>query len=116
MRVLRTSAFHLCGLVVLAILFSSSAIAAGLPQLDIATFPPQLIWLVITFCILLFSMTRFILPKISQVLEERQHRIDDNLKRAESFQNSAEEAASAYEKTLADAHATAHKIILDEIN
>ena len=113
MRVIINSTFQLCGLVALATLYSSSAIAAGLPQLDFATFPPQLIWLVITFCVLMFFMTRFIIPKISEVLEERQHRIDDNLKRAENFQSSAEVAASAYKRTLADAHAAAHKIVLD---
>ena len=46
MRVLINSTFQLCGLVALASLYSPSAIAAGLPQLDFATFPPQLILLI----------------------------------------------------------------------
>jgi F-type H+-transporting ATPase subunit b len=103
-------------LTLLTCFFSTSALAAGLPQLDIATFPSQLIWLVITFAALFILMSRVSLPRISQVLEERQHKIDDNLKKAVSFNEEAEVAAAAYTKAQAEAKAKAYTIILETHN
>ena len=90
--------------------------AAGLPQLDIATYPSQLIWLVITFVALFAFMSRVSLPRISQVLEERQHKIDDNLKKAESYREDARIAAEAYTKAQEEARANAHAIIMETHN
>ena len=95
---------------------NKSAQAAGLPQLDIATYPSQLIWLVITFGALLTLMARVSLPRISQVLEERQHKIDDNLKKAEAYREDAEIAAAAYTKAQEEARANAHAIMMETHN
>ena len=91
----------------------SQAQAAGLPQLDIATYPPQLIWLVITFAALLTLMSRVSLPRISQVLEERQHKIEDNLKKAESYREDAAIAAKSYTKAQEEARTNAYAIIIE---
>jgi F-type H+-transporting ATPase subunit b len=116
MRILKTAATSISGLAVLLAFGSSPALAAGLPQLDIATFPPQLIWLGLTFVVLYITMSRVALPRISQVLEERQHKIDDNLKKAETLKEEAEAAAQAYEAALADARSKAHEIMLETHN
>lgn len=87
--------------------------ASGLPQLDIATYPSQLIWLVITFAALFAFMSRVSLPRISQVLEERQHKIDDNLKKAETYREDAKIAAEAYTKAQDEARANAHAILME---
>ncbi len=100
-------------LALLTCVFSTSVQAAGLPQLDITTFPSQLIWLVITFAALFMMMSRISLPRISQVLEERQHKIDDNLKKAVSFKEEAEIAAEAYTKAQAEVREEAHAIIME---
>jgi len=100
-------------LALLTCIFSTSVQAAGLPQLDITTFPSQLIWLVITFAALFMMMSRISLPRISQVLEERQHKIDDNLKKAVSFKEEAEIAAEAYTKAQAEVREEAHAIIME---
>ena len=86
------------------------ALAAGLPQLDSSTYVPQLIWLAISFLILYLLMARVALPRISQVLEERQHRIENNLERAEKLKAEADEAKEGYEKSLADARAEAQEV------
>jgi F-type H+-transporting ATPase subunit b len=116
MRIFKTGSTPTFILAAFAALGATSAQAAGLPQLDIATFPSQLIWLVIAFSVFFILMSRVSLPRISQVLVERQHKINDNLKRAESFKQEAEAAAAAYTKALAEAHADAHAIMLETHN
>lgn len=86
---------------------ASPALAAGLPQLDPQNFSSQLIWLAITFAILYVLMSKMALPKIGDVLEERQQRIDDNLAKADDLKAQSDAAAKAYEASLAEARAKA---------
>jgi len=90
---------------------ASPAFAAGLPQLDPKNFSSQLIWLVITFVILYALMSKVALPKIGEVLEERQNKIDDNLAKAEELQSQSNAAAEAYKASLANARAKAFDAI-----
>ena len=94
-----------------AVAAPSSAFAAGLPQLDPSTYSSQVIWLVITFVILYVLMAKVALPKIGEVLEERQNKIDENLAKAEELKSQADAAAEAYEKSLSDARTKAHDAI-----
>lgn len=90
-----------------------------MPQLDVTTFAPQIVWLVITFLVMYFLMAKVALPRIAQVLDERQTRIDDNLEKAAALKKEAEEAAAAYESSLAEARAKAQdavKAVLDAAN
>ena len=82
-----------------------------MPQLDVTTFAPQLIWLTITFTAMFFIMWKIAVPKISDALETRQMRLEDNLKKAEDLKREAEATLAAYEKALADAGAQAHNDI-----
>ncbi len=84
-----------------------------MPQFDPTTVSPQLIWLAITFIILYVLMAKVALPRIGQVLERRQHRIEENLKKAETLKSEAEVAAAAYEEVLADARSKAHDVLRD---
>ena len=49
-----------------------------MPQLNLADFSPQLIWLVITFPALYLVMLKIALPHIGYVLQERPDRITDD--------------------------------------
>jgi len=84
-----------------------------MPQLDITTFSTQIFWLVITFGALFLIMWRVTVPRISDALEARQKRIDDNLTRAAEFKKDAEAAIAAYEDNLAAARAVAHSAIAE---
>ncbi len=80
-----------------------------MPQFDPAVWPPQLIWLTITFVALYFLMARVALPRITEILDEREFKISDALKKAERLRNDAEKAAAAYETMIADARAKAQE-------
>ncbi len=74
-----------------------------MPQLNVTTFPPQLIWLAITFIVLYLLMSRLGLPRISRVLEARQDRIEGDLEKAQQMKGEAEAVIAAYERALAEA-------------
>jgi F-type H+-transporting ATPase subunit b len=78
-----------------------------MPQFDPAVWVPQLIWLAITFVTLFLLMSKVALPRVSEVLEEREARINDSLRKAERLKLSAEEAIASYEKTIVDVRAKA---------
>jgi F-type H+-transporting ATPase subunit b len=82
-----------------------------MPQLDISTYSSQLFWLAITFVSLLVIIWRSAVPRISDALETRQRRIDDNTSKANEFKKEAEAAIEAYEQVLANARADAQSRI-----
>src|SRR5690606_5466828 len=82
-----------------------------MPQLNFADFPPQLVWLAITFVILYFLMAKVVAPGISEVLESRQNRITSDLEEARRLSEEAEQAKADYEEALAKARNEAHGIV-----
>jgi F-type H+-transporting ATPase subunit b len=58
-----------------------------MPQLDLATFPPQLIWLAITFVALYLVMRAVGLPRVGAVIAARRARIDGDLEKAAQMRN-----------------------------
>jgi F-type H+-transporting ATPase subunit b len=83
----------------------------GLPQLDPTVFAPQLIWLAITFATLYYLMSKVALPRVAEVLEERQERITDDLDKAAALREESSTVMSNYEKALSDARAHAQTVI-----
>ena len=78
-----------------------------MPQLDIATFAPQLIWLGIWFLILYLLMAKLALPRIGGIIEARRQRREGDLARAAQLKAEAEAAAAAYQQMLTQARAQA---------
>jgi len=113
MRILNSSKTLGLSALVMSIIATSPATAAGLPQLDVTTFSSQVVWLVITFVVLYVLMSKVALPRIGEVLEERQNKIDDNLAKADELKTQAEAACAAYETSLSDARAEAQAAIRD---
>ncbi|GAB4224313.1 MAG: ATP synthase subunit b 2 [Kiloniellaceae bacterium] len=82
-----------------------------MPQLDPSVWPTQLIWLAITFIALYLVTWRVALPRIAEVLEARQRKLDDDLKKATALKEEAEVILAEYEKMRADAQASAHNVL-----
>ena len=81
-----------------------------MPQLDPSLFPTQLFWLFVSFLVLFLIAWKAALPRIADVLNARQNRIDGDLERAQALKTEAEEVLAAYERALADASADAQEI------
>jgi F-type H+-transporting ATPase subunit b len=84
-----------------------------MPQLDVSAFSPQIIWLIITFLLFYVLMAKVALPKIGNILEQRQARIDDNLDMAQSLKNESSIDAESYDQAIAEAREQARKSILE---
>jgi F-type H+-transporting ATPase subunit b len=82
-----------------------------MPQLDVGTFAPQLIWLAIVFIVLYIVMARRVLPRIGNVLGERRDRIEGDLSDAEQFKRDAEKALADYEEKMAEARSKAQATV-----
>ena len=80
------------------------------PPFDATTFPGQIFWLVLTFGVLYYLMSKIALPRVTQILETREAKIDGDLRAASALQEKARTAGEAYEKLLADARSNAQSM------
>lgn len=83
-----------------------------MPQLEqIHTFVSQVFWLAITFCILYLVLWRAALPRLAQILQTRQEKIDGDLARAEALKKEAEATIARYEASMVKARGEAQSIL-----
>lgn len=74
-----------------------------MPQLDPTWYVSQLFWLCISFFTMLFIMSKFIVPRIADILDKRRNKIDDYLYKAKENKRLAEESLEKYHQAIADA-------------
>ncbi|MBJ6124270.1 F0F1 ATP synthase subunit B' [Microvirga splendida] len=82
----------------------------GFPPFATETFGGQLLWLAITFVVLYTLLSRLVLPRLSGIIENRRAMIASDLDDAAAMKSRAEEAGSAYEKSLAEAKGRAQAL------
>jgi F-type H+-transporting ATPase subunit b len=82
----------------------------GFPPFQKDTFATQLFWLVITFVLLYVVMSKIALPRIGAIIDARRAKIDGDLGDANKLKASADDAMTAYEKSLAEARNRAQTI------
>lgn len=82
-----------------------------MPQLDLATFPSQLVWLAITFIVLYVVMTTVGLPRVGGIIAKRRDRIAGDLDKAQRMKTEAEAVISAYERALSEARTKAQQAL-----
>lgn len=84
-----------------------------MPQLDAATYLPQIFWLALSFAVLYLIVARLALPRVGEVLQARRQRIEADFERAEGLRKEAEETLAAYEAAMDEARAKAHRIMVE---
>ena len=91
-----------------------------MPQLEqIDTFASQIFWLIISFGVLYYMMARVVLPRIADIMAEREDRVAQDLARAQTLKLQSEQIMEEYEAALAEARgeaATALKLATDEVS
>ena len=80
------------------------------PPFDSANFTSLLVWLVLTFGALYLLMSRIALPRVANILEARHNKINADVLAAHAKRKEADQAAAAYQKTLADARTNAQNL------
>jgi F-type H+-transporting ATPase subunit b len=81
------------------------------PQLDASTFASQIFWLIICFGTLYYLLSRKALPRVGEVLEARQDRIEADLDEAQRLRQEAEAALAEYEAAVAKAQGEAQALL-----
>ena len=77
-----------------------AAESGGMPQLDPEFWFSQIFWLVITFGILYLVLSKIILPKISDNLENRKSQVLENLELAEKQRNESETKLKEFDNII----------------
>ena len=85
--------------------------SSAFPPFDPTTFGTQLFWFAITFGVLYFVVSRFVLPRVGGVLEARAGAVKSDLDQAAQKSAEADDARAAMEKATAKARAEARAMI-----
>jgi len=87
-----------------------------MPQLDFATFPGQLFWLSVAFVVLYMLVSRIMLPSIADVVEARSKHIADDIDKAETLKDQAEDAEHKAAKLMTESSEKARGLIAESTN
>ena len=90
-----------------------AAESGGMPQLNPEFWISQIFWLVLTFGILYFVLSKIILPKISGNLELRKSQIQENIEAAEKQRETSETKLKEYDEIILKSKSEAKNIFKD---
>ena len=82
-----------------------------MPQMEFADYMPQVVWLVITFATLYVLMAKLALPRITDILETRQRRLDHDLELSEKLRDAAQATLAEYDAAIVSARAEAESLL-----
>ena len=95
--------------------YPSMAEGGGMPQMVIPDFMPQLVWLFIIFPILYLTMKYMALPRISEIISNRDMKVINNLSKAEEIRNKIDELNKAHQLAVKETNDQI-KLIVSEIS
>ena len=87
-----------------------------MPQFDPTFFPSQIFWLVVAFVALYLVVSRFAIPRVGDILEQRARLIQDDLDRAAHLKADTDAAIAAYEQAMSDARNQARDVMASVSN
>lgn len=76
---------------------------SSMPQLDSTYYPSQLFWLAVSGILLYVLMARVALPRVSNVVEQRDEQVRHDLEQAYKLKQKAEDLKIGYTRALRDA-------------
>ena len=82
-----------------------------MPQLDFSTFLPQIFWLFISLSFLYIVLSRYALPRVSDVIEERKDIIAQDIDSAKEYSAESEKAIEELNLKLSEAKASSQNLI-----
>ena len=74
-----------------------------MPQLDFSTFLPQIFWLFISLSFLYIVLSRYALPRVADVIEERKDIIAQDIDSAKEYSEESEKAIEELNLKLSEA-------------
>ena len=89
---------------------------AGMPQLDPTFWASQIFWLILIFSSLYLILSRMLIPKIKESIDDRENKIKDDLDEAQKLKLIAEEKLKEYEITIENSKKEVQKIIFESKN
>lgn len=110
-RIVLASLALLAGLALADPLSAAEGGGGGLPQLDARTYPSQIFWLLVSFGLLYWLLKTKAIPRIADILETRQDRINADLDRADRLRAEAEAALKQHDKIVGEAQNDAQRRI-----
>ena len=82
-----------------------------MPQLDFSTFLPQIFWLFISLSFLYIVLSRYALPRVSDVIEERKDIIAHDIDSAKEYSEESEKAIEELNLKLSEAKTSSQNLI-----
>jgi len=92
------------------------AAEAGMPQLDPTYWASQAFWLILTFTSLYFVLSKLFIPKIKDIIDDRESKIKNDLDEAHKLKNIAETKLKEYEQSIENGKKQVQKILYDSKN
>ena len=82
-----------------------------MPQLDFSTFLPQIFWLFVSLSILYLILSRYALPRISDVIEERKDIIAHDIDKAKEYSVDTDKAIEDLNLKISEARSESQQMI-----
>lgn len=82
-----------------------------MPQLDFSTFIPQIFWLFVSLSILYLILSKYALPRVSDVIEERKDIIAHDIDEAKKFSLDSKKAIEDLTLKMSKAKSESQQIV-----
>jgi F-type H+-transporting ATPase subunit b len=87
--------------------------SGGLPQFDLAQWPGEMFWMLITFGVMFLLFAKVFVPRVGGTIAQREDKIGGDIGEARRLRDEAEAQSKAAAEELAAARARAQKLALD---
>ena len=84
-----------------------------MPQFEFATWPGQILWLLITFSVVYAVLSRVFIPRMRHGIDTRRERISDDMAEARRLRDEAEAQAEIARAQMAEARLAAQRTSAD---